>query len=103
MCSVRASVRIAALDGLDHLQAISAGTSLPATEITPRPPTAISGSVMRVVAAQHDEVRRAFAQISVICEMLPDASFTRDDVRDRRRAARAWRGSTLQPVRPGTL
>ena len=56
----------------------------------------------RVVARQDDEVSGTPAQISHICVTLPEASFTPTmcgTVLSRISVA----GSTLQPVRPGTL
>ena len=55
---------------------ISAGTSFDATEMMPRPPIAISGSVS---ASSPDSTRKSsgtLRQISAICVTLPDASLT---------------------------
>ena len=83
-------------------RAISPGTSFEATEMTPRAPTAIAGSAR---ASSPERTRKsgptAFST-SQIWVMLPEASFTPTTCGiDARRARVA--GSTLQPVRPGTL
>jgi hypothetical protein len=83
-------------------RAISPGTTFDATETTPRAPTAIAGSV---IASSPDRTMKpggAARQTSQIWVMLPEASFTPTTfgrVARRERVA----GSTLQPVRPGTL
>ena len=81
---------------------ISAGISFDATEMMPRPPTAISGSVS---ASSPDSTMKSDGtarQISHICVTLPDASFTPTmfGISARRTSVA---GSTLHPVRPGTL
>ena len=81
---------------------ISAGISFDATEITPRPPTAISGSV--IASSPESTMKSAGTawQTSHIWLMLPDASLTPTMFgMAARRASVA--GSMLQPVRPGTL
>ena len=81
---------------------ISAGTSFEATEMTPRPPSAISGNVN---ASSPDSTTKCLGttrQISAICVMLPDASLTPTMFLSAERR-NTVAGSMLQPVRPGTL
>src|SRR5436190_3464895 len=55
---------------------ISDGISFAATEMMPRPPTAISGSVSASSPERTMKSSGTARQISHICVMLPDASFT---------------------------
>ena len=70
--------------------------------MTPRPPTAISGSV---IASSPDSTMKSAGtarQTSHICVMLPDASLT--PTMFGIAASRASvDGSMFTPVRPGTL
>ena len=81
---------------------ISAGISFDDTEIMPRPPTAISGSVN---ASSPDSTMKSDGtarHTSHICDMLPDASFTPTifGICDSRTSVD---DSTLMPVARGTL
>jgi hypothetical protein len=81
---------------------ISRGISFDATEMMPRPPTAISGSVS---ASSPDSTRNSGGTAlatSHICVMFPDASLTPTMFgTSAMRASVAT--STFTPVRPGTL
>ena len=73
-----------------------------ATEISPRPPTAINGSAS---ASSPDSTWKSGGtarQTSHICVMLPEASLT-PTIFGIVASRASVRGSTLQPVRPGTL
>ncbi len=101
MCSRRAAAK-SPRSASSTMSAISAGTSFDATETMPAPPTAITGSVS---ASSPESTRKpggTAAQISHICVMLPDASFTPAMFGMALRRTRVAT-STLQPVRPGTL
>jgi hypothetical protein len=81
---------------------ISAGTSFPDTEMTPRPPIDITGSASASSPLSTMKSAGTRTQTSQICDMLPDASFTATMFGIAARRA-SVAGSTLQPVRPGTL
>ena len=73
------------------------------TEIKPRPPSAISGSVIASSPRKHDEtLRHARRARAAICEIFPDASFTPTifSISARRFTVA---GSMFTPVRPGML
>jgi hypothetical protein len=75
---------------------------LETTEITPRPPSAINGSVM---ASSPESTAKSWGTAWKICdiwEMLPEASLTATTRSSWARRARVA-GSTFKPVRPGTL
>ena len=81
---------------------ISAGISLDATEIMPRPPSAASGMVM--ASSPESTMKSAGTSLSTVAiwPMLPLASLTATMLSIwARRASVA--GSTLTPVRPCTL
>ena len=81
---------------------ISAGTTLDATEITPRPPTAITGSAIASSPLSTRKSSGMRAQTSAICIMLPDASFT--PMMPGIVASRCNVGTSMfVPARPGTL
>ena len=70
--------------------------------MTPRPPTAINGSV---IASSPDSTMKSAGtarQISHICWMLPDASFT-PTMFGMAASRTSVRTSMFTPVRPGTL
>ena len=81
---------------------ISAGISLEATEITPRPPSAVSGIVM--ASSPESTMKSAGTSLSTVAiwPMLPLASFTPTMLSILARRA-SVAGSTLTPVRPCTL
>ena len=81
---------------------ISAGISLDATEMMPRPPTAISGSVSASSPESTMKSSGTARQISHICVTLPDASFT-PAMFGSPAIRTSVETSTLTPVRPGTL
>ena len=81
---------------------ISRGIAFDATEMMPRPPMAISGSVR---ASSPDSTMKSSGtalQTSHICVMLPDASLTATTF-GRAAILVSVCGSTFTPVRPGTL
>jgi hypothetical protein len=94
VCSARAAAKSPASAALT-IFAIRSGTTFDATEITPRPPTAISG---RAIASSPDSTVKfdgTSRQTSHCCVMLPEASFT--PTMFSMAASRASvRGSTLQ-------
>src|SRR5208337_1349232 len=84
------------------ISAISRGISLDATEMTPTPPSAITG---RVTASSPDSTRKPSGtefSASAICAMFPLASFTPAILATSLNLARVA-GSRLAEVRPGTL
>ncbi len=81
---------------------ISAGISLPATEMMPCPPTAINGSVSASSPESTMKSEGTARTISHICETLPDASLTPMMLGIVARRA-SVDTSTFTPVRPGTL
>ena len=81
---------------------IWAGISFEATEMTPRPPIAISGNVIASSPERTMKSSGSSWQISVIWLMLPEASFTPMMFGSVAMRASVF-GSTFTPARPGTL
>ena len=84
------------------MRAMSDGISLDDTEMIPRPPTAITGSVS---ASSPERTTKSFGtelHTSQICDMLPDASLTATIPGTELRRT-SVETSTLHPVLPGTL
>ncbi len=100
-CTARAAAK-SLRSAASTICTISAGISFDATEMMPRPPIAISGSVMASSPESTMNSGGTARTISHICVMLPEASLTATTcgIVARRASVAA---STLQPVRPGTL
>src|SRR5260370_29584813 len=81
---------------------ISPGISLEATEIRPRPPSAMRGSVKEASPERTRKSLETRLRMAPIWEMLPEASLmpTMFLIWERRRTVE---GSILTPVRPCTL
>ncbi len=84
------------------MRAMRPGISLEATEMTPCAPTAMAGNVSASSPDSTTKPGGTSWQTSQICVMLPEASLTPATwgIVARRTSVA---GSTLQPVRPGTL
>jgi hypothetical protein len=84
------------------MRAISPGISLPATEMTPWPPTDITGSV---IASSPETTRNSAGRLrrtSQICAMFPEASLT-PMMLGMSASRTSVAVSTFEPVRPATL
>ena len=81
---------------------ISVGISFDATEMIPRPPTAINGSVRASSPDSTTNSGGTASQTSHICVMFPDASFTPTTFGIAASRTSVFT-SMLTPVRPGTL
>ena len=79
---------------------MSAGTRLPTTEITPRPPMARSGSVM--LSSPESTVRSVAASTCEAWSIKPVASFNMA-MPGREASRMIVSGSMLRPVRAGML
>ena len=84
------------------ISTMSAGISFDATEMTPRPPIAISGNVSASSPERMMKSEGSSLQTSIIWLMLPEASLTPMMLGIAERRA-SVAGSTFTPARPGTL
>ena len=100
------SLRAAAKSSFSHsstICTISAGASFDATEITPRPPIAITGTV---IGSSPLSSRKPSGAVADDVGHLDDAArrlLDADDVRRSAPAGSPWATSMFTPVRPCTL
>src|SRR5688572_16884632 len=100
-CRFRAVTRSFAAQA-SHSCAIRRGVALLVTEMTPSPPSAITGSVIESSPERTENPCGRSRMMSAIWLMLPDASFTATTL-VHFASSSVVRASMLLPVRPGTL